>query len=97
MARYTHRIGRTARAGESGVALTICDEEERRVIKKTTRKDGQVFTYSVQLKFTEQIKESIAEFTPKLEELLATEKNEIEIRKTEIELNRAENLIKHRQ
>lgn len=97
MARYTHRIGRTARAGETGVALTICDEEERRVIKKTTRKDGQVFTYSVQLKFTEQIKESIAEFTPKLEELLATEKNEIEIRKTEIELNRAENLIKHRQ
>jgi len=26
---YVHRIGRTARAGEAGVAITFCDEEER--------------------------------------------------------------------
>jgi ATP-dependent RNA helicase RhlE len=39
---YVHRIGRTARAGASGVAISFCDSEERaylkqieRVIKKT--------------------------------------------------------------
>ncbi|MEY2986860.1 MAG: hypothetical protein RJB13_381 [Pseudomonadota bacterium] len=39
---YVHRIGRTARAGTSGVAISFCDSEERaylkqieRVIKKT--------------------------------------------------------------
>ncbi|MCA9698987.1 MAG: ATP-dependent helicase, partial [Myxococcales bacterium] len=26
---YVHRIGRTARAGASGIALSFCDDEER--------------------------------------------------------------------
>ncbi|MBU6498898.1 MAG: DEAD/DEAH box helicase [Rhodospirillales bacterium] len=37
---YVHRIGRTARAGASGVAISLCDNEERaflRSIEKLTR------------------------------------------------------------
>jgi len=37
---YVHRIGRTARAGASGMAITFCDAEERgdlRAIEKLTR------------------------------------------------------------
>jgi ATP-dependent RNA helicase RhlE len=30
---YVHRIGRTARAGESGTAITLCDGEERKLLK----------------------------------------------------------------
>jgi ATP-dependent RNA helicase RhlE len=39
---YVHRIGRTARAGAAGMALTFCDAEERqdfRAIEKLTRQD----------------------------------------------------------
>ncbi len=39
---YVHRIGRTARAGASGMALTFCDVEERpdlRNIEKLTRQE----------------------------------------------------------
>ncbi len=31
---YTHRIGRTARAGRSGVAITLLDEEEHRLFSR---------------------------------------------------------------
>ncbi|MEN0087703.1 MAG: DEAD/DEAH box helicase [Pseudomonadota bacterium] len=30
---YVHRIGRTARAGRAGVALSLCDREERKLLK----------------------------------------------------------------
>lgn len=39
--RYLHRIGRTARAGSHGVAVTLCNDEERKEIKKLLRKLNQ--------------------------------------------------------
>jgi ATP-dependent RNA helicase RhlE len=43
---YVHRIGRTARAGASGIAISFCDTEERgylRDIEKTIRQSVPVF------------------------------------------------------
>jgi len=36
--RYIHRVGRTARAGQTGHSLTICNERETRLFKKTIKK-----------------------------------------------------------
>ncbi len=44
---YVHRIGRTARAGASGIAISFCDSEERaylRDIEKVIRQSVPVFT-----------------------------------------------------
>ena len=44
---YVHRIGRTARAGASGVAISFCDGEERaylRDIERLIRRSVQVVT-----------------------------------------------------
>ena len=30
---YVHRIGRTGRAGSSGIAITFCDEEEKEMFR----------------------------------------------------------------
>jgi len=38
--RYLHRVGRTARAGANGTAVTLCNDEERKEIKKLSRKMG---------------------------------------------------------
>ena len=43
---YVHRIGRTARAGAAGIAISFCDHEERgflRDIEKTIRQSVPVF------------------------------------------------------
>lgn len=37
---YVHRIGRTARAGESGVAISFCDPEEREFLRDIERLIG---------------------------------------------------------
>ncbi|QYB04200.1 DEAD/DEAH box helicase [Rhodococcus sp. USK10] len=37
---YLHRAGRTARAGESGVVVTLVTEDERDAVEKLTRKAG---------------------------------------------------------
>ena len=54
--RYLHRIGRTARAGQHGVAITLCNEEERKDLKKLSRKLNQsINTFTIQNKFVEPI------------------------------------------
>jgi len=46
--RYLHRIGRTARAGQHGVSITLCNEEERKDLKKLSRKLSQnVNTFTI--------------------------------------------------
>ncbi len=51
---YVHRIGRTARAGASGVALSFCDQEELgglRAIERLIRKDLDINTDEPDLAF----------------------------------------------
>jgi ATP-dependent RNA helicase RhlE len=38
---YVHRIGRTARAGAEGIAISLCDGEERSFIKDIEKLIGQ--------------------------------------------------------
>ena len=59
--RYLHRIGRTARAGSHGVAVTLCNDEERKEIKKLLRKLGQnVNNYVLSTKMIQETHEFIA-------------------------------------
>lgn len=45
---YVHRIGRTGRAGHSGVALSFCSQEEHKLLKDIQKLIGkQLQTVSV--------------------------------------------------
>jgi ATP-dependent RNA helicase RhlE len=41
---YVHRIGRTARAGAEGIAITLCDREERAMLREIERLTRQRLT-----------------------------------------------------
>lgn len=60
--RYLHRIGRTARAGSSGVAVTLCNDEERKDIKKLSKKlSSNIQPYILQAKLVQQMHEFITQ------------------------------------
>jgi ATP-dependent RNA helicase DDX27 len=97
--RYLHRIGRTARAGQHGVSITLCNEEERKDLKKISRKLNQnVHTFSLQGKYVEPIYKVIHEKLDKvMKEVMCELEQDREMKETMREIQRSENLIKHRQ
>lgn len=96
--RFLHRIGRTARAGQHGVAITLCNEEERKELKKLNRKLNQnLNTFTVQQKFVEPIFLKIkGELDPIVNDIQCELENEREMREAMREIKRSENLIKYK-
>lgn len=96
--RYIHRIGRTARAGQHGVAITMCNEEERKDLKKLSRKLNQnVSTFSIQPKFVTHhfslIKEKLDRVVRDVQNQVQSEK---EMKETMRDLKKSENMIKYK-
>jgi ATP-dependent RNA helicase DDX27 len=97
--RYLHRIGRTARAGSHGVAVTLCNDEERKDIKKLLRKLNQnINTYVVSAKQVTETHDFIAnKLDPIIHELDLEIQADKEIEAAYKEALRAENLVKFKK
>ncbi len=55
---YVHRIGRTARAGASGVAISFCDVEERDLLRDIEKLIGRAFTVEGEFEGAGEAKET---------------------------------------
>ena len=96
--RYIHRVGRTARKGYIGEAITICDDKERLVLKKIFKKEKiEINVKPIKIK-NEEIKDlykKIINFKDEIEEKLVNEKAEEQLELAERDIEKTMNIKLH--
>ncbi|KDN52852.1 DEAD-domain-containing protein [Tilletiaria anomala UBC 951] len=95
--QYLHRVGRTARAGRNGRAVTLVGEADRKMLKLALRKSNpdQVKHRLVPSETVAQALQTLDELKDEVEEVLADEKEEKALRQAEMELKKGTNINEH--
>ena len=93
--RYIHRVGRTARKGYVGEAITICDDKERLVLKKVFKKEKIEINLKPIKINNDEIKDlykKIMNFKDDIEEKLLDEKTEKQFEMAEKDIEKTMNI-----
>lgn len=96
---YLHRVGRTARAGRKGTAITLAADCDRKLVKAAVKagKEQGTKTRSVTID-TASAKEwqsKVDDLETEVDEILAEEKELKQLQQADMEIQKGENLIKH--
>lgn len=94
---YVHRVGRTARAGKEGCGITFVTERDRRLLKAMAKRAGSKLLSRV------VAEQSIAKWCQNIEQMeddvtsiIQEEREERALRKAEMEANKAQNMVEHK-
>ncbi|CAM8926933.1 unnamed protein product [Rhodiola kirilowii] len=96
LSSYVHRVGRTARAGRGGCAVTFVTDNDRSLLKAIAKKAGSKLKSRI---VAEQSITKWSQIIDQMEDQVASiiqeEREERALRKAEMEATKAENMIAH--
>ncbi|KAF7561853.1 hypothetical protein G7046_g2278 [Stylonectria norvegica] len=96
---YVHRVGRTARAGRKGVALTLAAETDRKVVKAAVRmgkaQGAKVISRIIDAVEADKLQAHIDNMDDEVEDIMKEEKEEKVLAQAEMHIKKGENLIEH--
>ncbi|KAK3682750.1 ATP-dependent RNA helicase DRS1 [Podospora appendiculata] len=96
---YVHRVGRTARAGRSGVSITLAAEPDRKVVKGAVRagkaQGAKIISRVIDAAIADKWQDEIDALEGEIEEIMQEEKEEKHLAQVEMQVKKGENMIKH--
>lgn len=94
-----HRVGRTARAGRKGVALTLAAESDRKVVKAAVKagkaQGAKISSRIVEAEKADKLQAQIDGMEREIKEIMREEKEEKQFAAAEMQVRKGENMIEH--
>ena len=95
---YLHRVGRTARAGRLGRAITLAGESDRKIVKtalKAVKESGKIVSRVLPAENIDALARKREELETELEAVLKEEKEEKAMKIAEMEVRKGENVMRY--
>ncbi|KAH8738137.1 P-loop containing nucleoside triphosphate hydrolase protein [Ilyonectria robusta] len=96
---YLHRVGRTARAGRKGTALTLAAEPDRKVVKAAVKagkgQGAKIISRVIEASEADKLQDQIDDMDDEIEEILKEEQEEKHLAHVEMQVKKGENLMEH--
>lgn len=98
---YVHRVGRTARAGRSGVALTLAAEPDRKVVKAAVKagkaQGAKIMSRVIEGADADKWQGEVDGMEDEIEEITQEEKEERHLANAEMQVRKGENMMRHEE